>query len=168
MNDQPRVATARNVATIARREYTWRGRSRSFAISTVILVVLAVGVALAPVVIEAIGRSQTADRIAVYPGSAAPSVDVARALESLLDATAGGNVPGSQPTTAAGFDVTDVTDLAAARAAVERGEVKAVIVLSRTSSGDLAYHVYSKLAAFERTSQLIQAAVTTLTIQDRL
>ncbi len=168
MNEGPRVATARNVATIARREYTWRGRSRSFAISTIILVVLAVGVALAPVVIEAIGRSQTADRIAVFEGSAAPSVEVAPALESLLDATAGGNVPGGRQPASAGFDVAAVTDLAAARAAVERGEIKAAIALSRTSSGDLAYHVYSKLAAFERTSQLIQAAVTTLTIQDRL
>ncbi len=88
MSRPTRAATARNVVTIARREYTWRGRSRSFAISTIILVVLAVGVALAPVVIEAIGRSQTADRIAVYEGSAAPSVDIASALESLLDATA--------------------------------------------------------------------------------
>jgi ABC-2 type transport system permease protein len=166
--EQPRSATVRNVATIARREYTWRGRSRSFAISTLILVVLAVGVALAPVIIEAIGRNQTAERIAVYQGSADPSVDVATALESLLDATAGRSGSGSQPSTSAGFAVTAVTDLAAARAEVERGQVKAAIALSRTTSGDLAFHVYSKLAAFERTSQLIQAAVTTLTIQDRL
>ncbi len=168
MSRPTRAATARNVATIARREYTWRGRagrSRSRPSSS----------SSSPSVSRWPRSSSRRSAGARLPtGSPSTRVRLRRRstspapLESLLDATASASVPGSGQPAPAGFDVAAVTDPPAARAEVERGEVKAAIALSRTSSGDLAYHVYSKLAAFERTSQLIEAAVTTLTIQDRL
>ncbi len=168
MNATGPRATVRNILTVARREFTWRGRTRTFAISTAILVVVAVGVALAPVLLRVVNRLDTADRLAVHEGTAAPTVAVAPALEALLNATRDASLQGTQGASPGGFVVTTVTDLAAARADVEAGRLKGVLALERTPAGDLAFTLYSKMQPFERTPQLIQQAVTALTIQDRL
>lgn len=168
MNPTGPRATVRNILTVARREFTWRGRTRTFAISTAILVVVAVGVALAPVLLRVANRFDTADRLAVHEGTAAPTVAVAPALEALLNATRDTSLQGTQGANPGGFIVTTVTDLAAARADVEAGRLKGVLALERTPAGELAFTLYSKMQPFERTPQLIQQAVTALTIQDRL
>lgn len=168
MNPAGLRATLRNILTVARREFTWRGRTRTFAISTAILVVMAVGVALAPVLLRVVNRLDTAHRLAVHEGTAAPTVAVAPALEVLLNATRDASLQGTQGANPGGFIVTTVTDLAAARADVEAGRLKGVLALERTPTGDLAFTLYSKMQPFERTPQLIQQAVTALTIQDRL
>jgi ABC-2 type transport system permease protein len=168
MNPTGPRATVRNILTVARREFTWRGRTRTFAISTAILVVMAVGVALAPVLLRVVSRLDTADRLAVHEGTAAPTVAVAPALEALLNATRDASLQGTQGASPGGFIVTTVTDLAVARADVEAGRLKGVLALERTAAGDLAFTLYSKMQPFERTPQLIQQAVTALTIQDRL
>ncbi len=161
-------STLRNVAVVARREFTWRGRSRTFLFSTLFLVVVAVAVALAPTLLRFVNRLDTSDAIGVYEGTASPSVEFAPALELLLNATTASSVAGSQGANPGGFTVTDVGDLEAARADVTAGKLKAVLALARSSSGDLGYTLYSGMQAFERTPQLIQQAATSLTIQDRL
>jgi ABC-2 type transport system permease protein len=163
-------ATIRNILTIARREYVWRGRTRTFAISTIVLAVMATAVALAPVLLRVVNELGTADRIAVYAGDTKPSVDVATALEALLNAntSAAAGTTGGQSTSRPSFAVSTVTDLAAARANVESGELKALIRLSRAATGDLEFSLYSKLVPYERTAQIIQQASASIAITDRL
>jgi ABC-2 type transport system permease protein len=163
-------ATIRNILTIARREYVWRGRTRTFAISTIVLAVMATAVALAPVLLRVVNELGTADRIAVYAGDTKPSVDVATALEALLNAntSAAAGTTGGQSTSRPSFAVSTVTDLAAARANVESGELKALISLSRAATGDLEFSLYSKLVPYERTAQIIQQASASIAITDRL
>jgi ABC-2 type transport system permease protein len=160
--------TLRNVATVARREYLWRGRSRSFIISTLFLVVVAVAVALAPTIVRFINRLGTAETIAVYSGAVTTSIDYAPALEALMNSTAATGTSGGTDTETEPFTVTDVTDLATARADVGTGELKAVLALERSSAGDIGYTLYTDMMPFERTVQLIQQAATALTVQDRL
>jgi len=163
-------ATLRNVVTIARREYLWRGRSRTFAISTIILAVLATAVALAPTLLRAFNELGTADKIAVYADDANPNVDVAAALSALLNASTASTTgqAAGQPAQHPSYEVSTVTDVAAARAAVESGELKALVTLSRATNGDLAFGVYSKLIPYERTAQIVQQAAASVAITDRL
>lgn len=160
--------TIRNVVVVARREFLWRGRSRTFLFSTLFLVVVGVAVALAPTILRYVNRLDTGQSIGVYPGAAEPSIDFAPALESLLNTTTATSVAGTQGANPGGFKVVDVTDLPAARAEVADGKLKAVLALERSAAGDLGYRLYSAMQPFERTAQLIQQAATALTVQDRL
>lgn len=167
-------STGRNTLAVARREFLWRGHSRAFAIGTAFLVIVSVGVALAPVILRAVNRGGTGERIAVYVGNSAPTVAVAPALQAILNSTAtsapttGANAAGANAAASTEFVVTQVTDPAAARADVEADRAKALLSLSRTSSGELTYTLLSKMQPFERTAQLVQQAVSSITIQDRL
>jgi ABC-2 type transport system permease protein len=160
--------TLRNSLIVARREFTWRARSRTFLISTVFLMVVATAVALAPTIIRYFNRMDAGQTIGVYVGDAAPSVAFAPALEALLDSTsaASGSIAIEKDTGA--FKVVDVPDVSGGRARVQAGELKAVLALRRTAGGDLGYTLYSGMQSFERTPQLIQQAAAALAMQDRL
>ncbi len=160
--------TLRNVTIVARREFLWRGRTRTFLISTLFLVVVAVAVALAPTILRYINRSDTGQTIGVYIGTPEPPVAFAPALEALLNSTRATSVAGTQGAEPGGFTVREATDLATARDDVTAGKAKAVLALERTASGDLAYTLYSDMQPFDRTAQLLQQAATALTVQDRL
>ena len=167
MNRTTLRSTLRNIVVVARREFLWRGQSRAFLFSTLFLVVVAVGVALAPTIVRYVDRLDTGETIAVHTGAAAPEIAFAPALEALLsssDAAAGAG-SGDAPVP---FKVVEVTDLAAARSDVAGGELKAVLALERASSGDLGYTLYTEMLPFERTTQLIRQAATALAVQDRL
>lgn len=157
--------TLRNIVAVARREYLWRGRTRTFVLTTLFLVVVAAGVALAPVVVRYLSEYGPTDRIGVHVGDANPSVDVAAALDRLLNATASTTADGRMQKA---FDVVASPDLAAARADVEAGRMKAVLALEREPDGDLGFTLYAKGLAFERMPQLIRQAATSLVVQDRL
>jgi ABC-2 type transport system permease protein len=169
MNAEGTRSMLRKSLVVARREFLWRGRSRTFVISTVVLVAVAVAVALAPTILRFVNRLDTGDRIAVYVGTTMPSVDMAPALQLLLNATAGQGASGSSTeTSTGGFKVETASDLEAARAEVKTGRLKAVLALQRTASGDLGFQLYSNMMPFDRTAQIIRQAATSLTIQDRL
>jgi ABC-2 type transport system permease protein len=172
MNAEGARSMLRKSLVVARREFLWRGRSRTFVISTVVLVAVAVAVALAPTILRLVNRLDTGDRIAVYVGATAPSVDMAPALELLLNATAEPSPSSASGAPAApstgGFKVETASDLEAARAEVGTGRLKAVLALQRTASGDLGFQLYSSMMPFDRTAQVIRQAVASLTIQDRL
>lgn len=160
--------TLRNSLIVARREFTWRTRSRTFLISTLFLMVVATAVALAPTIIRYFNGMDTGQKIGVVVDDAAPTVAFAPALEALLDSTAAasGGIPVAKDT--GGFTVVDVADVATGRADVQSGDLKAVLALRRTSDGDLGYTLYSAMQSYERTAQLIQQAATALAMQDRL
>ena len=78
--------TLRNVLVVARREYAWRMHSRPFQLATLVLIVVAVGVALSPILLRFVNeRVVSGDRIGVHVDGAMPTVDVVTALDRLLN-----------------------------------------------------------------------------------
>lgn len=159
-------ANLRNILAIARREFVFRGRTRTFRITTVVLVVVGVGLALAPVIIRFIDRGSTGDRIEVSVGISAPNVNVPLALNALLNAPIPGVQASGSMTPAYRVEATD--DVAAARARVIDGSTAALVVLGRTASGDLSFTYFSKDGLASRRAALIQQAAGSIAIQDRL
>lgn len=164
---KPTLSTnLRNIIAVARREFFWRGRTRTFRITTLLLVVVGVGLALAPVIIRYLDRGSTGDRVEVFVGDTKPGVDVPLALNALLNAPTPG-VPvnsGSSPS----FRVEATDDATAARARVVAGSTAALLVLDRSAAGDLTFKLYAKDSIIVRRNQLIQAAASSIAIQDRL
>ncbi|HEU5205840.1 MAG TPA: hypothetical protein VFU17_16230, partial [Candidatus Limnocylindrales bacterium] len=72
-----------NILIVARREFVTRATTRTFLISTLLLVVVAVAVALAPVAIGFFGREGS--RVAVYVGAADMHGDPVAVVEELLN-----------------------------------------------------------------------------------
>ncbi len=80
-----------NIVAVARRELVTRATTRSFIISTIVLVIAAVLMGLAPVAIGYIDRN-TSQTIAVHVGAADLQGDPVATLDAMLNA----------PTTATG------------------------------------------------------------------
>ncbi len=151
-------ATLRNILIVARREFLVRARTRAYRITTVLLVLVGIAVALAPIGIRWFDRgSQT--KIAVV-SSAELSFDPAAALGAFLNAS---NPEGSTP-----FAVSSRASLDEAKASVERGDVSAALAIARGSSGDLAFTLVTKDIATQRIPQFLRLAATSLGTKDRL
>lgn len=155
----------RNIAAVARREYTIRVRTRSFIVGTLLLLLGVVAIAFAPLITTAITRASE-QRIAVHvaaPGLAAnPIATISTQVNASTDA--GAAARDAKPE----FVVSAVPDLAAARRAVIAGEYAAVLEIDRTSSGDLAFTLYTDDNATGRTAALIRQASTSIAVSDRL
>ncbi|TAK02279.1 MAG: ABC transporter permease [Chloroflexota bacterium] len=160
------ATTLRNIVAVARREFLWRGRTRTFKITTLLLVVVGVGLALAPVIIRFIDRGSTGDRIEVVVGDSNPAIDVPGALGLLLNAP----IPGlpTDGDTETDYRVEAAADIEVARERVVDGSTSALLVLDRTAAGDLAFTLYSKDTFLSRTTQLVRQAASSIAIQDRL
>jgi len=160
------AANLRNIMNIARREFMFRGRTRTFRLTTVILVVVGVALALAPVIIQFIDRGSTGERVEVYVGDSKPGVDALVIVDRTLNAPSLGQTttPGARPD----YVIEAATDVEAARAKVVDGGASAVLAIGRTASGDLTFTVYSKDSILARRNQLLQAAVGQVAVQDRL
>jgi ABC-2 type transport system permease protein len=156
----------RNMTAVARREFVWRGRTRVYRLTTALLVVVGIGLALAPVIIRWIDRGSTGDRIEVVVGDAKPGIDFPLVLGLLLNAPAPGATPSAEATPA--FRVEAASDEAAARARVVAGTSSGLLVLGRSAAGDLTFTLYSKDVVVSRQPQLIRQAASSIAIQDRL
>jgi ABC-2 type transport system permease protein len=157
-----------NVVAVARREYLARARTRTFRLTTVLLVIAGLGIALAPVILRAVfgeGKQTTVD---VYIGDSHPAVDVAANVAAVLNAPVTGT--GSTSTTGRpAFRVDTVTDPEAARQRVLSGDVAGVLVVERpTADGDLKFTYVTKETALDRVSPLVYQVATSVTLQDRL
>jgi ABC-2 type transport system permease protein len=161
--------TIPNITAVARREFMSRARTRTYRITTVILVIAGVGLALAPILFRWLEGESTGDRVEVIVGSSAPSLDVPTALGQILNAPTGPTIPvggNDQPR----FVVVSAPSLEAARVDVLAGKALAALALSRATDGsdDLKFDLYSKEGAISRKVQLIRQAAISISIQDRL
>ncbi|HSM38770.1 MAG TPA: ABC transporter permease [Candidatus Limnocylindrales bacterium] len=145
-----------NAWHVARREYTQRVRSRTFAITTAILAVVGLGLGLLPVGIRLIAGDEAARVGLVAP---ADTVQAAQ-LQAILTANAGGQ--------SNGYQVVPVSDEATGRADVRSGDLDGLLTVSRTPDADLAFNFYSDAGATSQTLQAVRSATTQLTIADRL
>jgi ABC-2 type transport system permease protein len=148
-----------NVLTIARREYLVRVRTRSFKVATIFLVVAAVLVTLAPLAVRWLDRDSTA-KVGIYTAATLSFDPIARLDTTVnLPATPGGKGP---------FTFSTVVDPAAGRAAVEKGDLSAVVDVARDPSGDLAFTIVSKDGPTLKIPTLLRQASSVLATTDRL
>ncbi|HZL14840.1 MAG TPA: ABC transporter permease [Verrucomicrobiae bacterium] len=148
-----------NVLTIARREYLVRARTRSFKVATVFLVVAAVLVTLAPLAVRWLDHGSTA-KVGIH-ASATLSFDPIARLDTTINlpATPGGTGP---------FTFSTVSDLAAGRTAVDKGDLSAVVDIARDPAGDLAFTIISKDGPTLRIPTLLRQGSSVLATTDRL
>jgi ABC-2 type transport system permease protein len=122
-----------NAAIIARREYRDRVRGPLYLASTVVLMLLALLVALAPIAIRYMDR-QTVSHVAVLssdPQLASQAVVVADSLLNVNDPAAAG-----EPEERA-YRVAATSDRAGAEQDLRRGQLSALLIVERTSRGGL-------------------------------
>jgi ABC-2 type transport system permease protein len=150
------------IATVARREYLVRVRTRSFVLGTMILVLAIAAMALLPVITRYIDRTET-QKIAVYIAADNIASDPVATLTAILNAPAG--QASSDAAARADFSVSRVTDLAGARQDVVDGRLAAVLAIDRAADGELRFTLYSDDPAASRTALL---ATTSIAIADRL
>ena len=153
-----------NVLAVARREFKTRAMTRTFVIATAFLVVAVVAVAFLPVIVRYVDRNES-QRVAVWTGVTDVGVDPVATIDRLFDGPTGG---GASTAGGVNVDVSSVTDLASARAAVTAGDYEAVLAIERGSSGELEFTLYTNGSSTGRTAQLLQQAATTVAIGDRL
>jgi ABC-2 type transport system permease protein len=162
--------TLPNIVAVARREVFYRIRTRAYRFTTLLLVVAGVALASAPAIITKLTSGGSGDRVEVIVGDSNPSIDVVKAFNSILNASAAsGGVPTNLTADAPpAYDVVAGTDVESARADVVAKTAIAAIVLSRDAAGDLTYQLYSDAGILSRSTQFIQQAAISITIQDRL
>ncbi|MBI2781296.1 MAG: ABC transporter permease [Chloroflexi bacterium] len=163
-----------NVIAVARREYVARGSTRTFKLTTILLVVVGLGIALAPVLFRAVFGEGKQTTIEVVVGDSNPAVDVGSTLGAILNvplgSTAAGGTGGTGGTDAPPkFKVVTVGDAADARARVLAGETAGLLIVGRQASDDdLTFQYVTKESAANRVPQIVRQAVATIAIEDRL
>jgi ABC-2 type transport system permease protein len=156
----PRDPILPNAGIVARREYRDRTRSPLFVASTLILMFLALGVALAPIAIRYFDR-QTVTRIVVIAdddGLATTSVAVADSLLNLPPAGA------DLATWVKPFVLEQVTDANAADRRLEIGEIGGILLVTRLETGQLDVRYRTNGPADGVRSQLVGFAAMAIGI----
>lgn len=122
-----------NAGIVARREYRDRIRSPFFLVSTIVLMALALGVALAPVAIRYLD-SRSVVRVVVVSTDRALATRALQTADSLLNVPPGGV---DQATWKKPFRVELGESKASADALLARGEIRGVLAVERLASGQL-------------------------------
>jgi ABC-2 type transport system permease protein len=159
------MTALRNVAAIARREYTIRVHTRSFLFGTILLVIGVLAIAFAPMIVKAIAGSSE-QKIAVHVSATDVQADPVATLSALVNAST--QTGTATPTAKPEFAVSAVADLAAARRAVIDGQYAAVLEVGRAAGGDLDFTLFTNDNATGRTAGLIRQASTSIGVSDRL
>jgi ABC-2 type transport system permease protein len=123
-----------NAAIVARREYRDRVRSPFFVVSTILLMALALGVAIAPIAIRFVDR-QTVTRIAIVADDDRLAAQAVAITDSMLNVPPAGADPAAWEKA---FQIERATDAAAANIEMDQGLLGGVLRISRLPSGQLA------------------------------
>ncbi len=143
-----------NTTHVARREYGELVRSRLFHVSTIVLIVLAVFVALLPIAIRIVQRGASA-QIAVVASTSELASNTRNVLDGLLNSQGG--------TT---YEVLIESNEADAIQAVDDQRVDAVVVATRAADGRLSFQVHSGETVGDGTIQLLNFGVLSVGILD--
>jgi ABC-2 type transport system permease protein len=121
-----------NALIVARREYRDRTRSRLYIGSTIVLALMAMLVAVAPIVVRAVDRA-TVTRIAIVAADAELGQRAVSVADSLLNSPP----PGATPATWKKPFLVEVADARSAAADLADGSVGGVMLVSRGADGHL-------------------------------
>ncbi len=144
----------RNGRLIARREYLDRVRSRTFLAATVVLVVVAIGLALAPIGIRYIDRGSV-----IRIGILAAEPDLRTKSVAVLDGILNKVPDGADPATwQKPYRFETVADAAAAAREVDQGELRGVLSVVRAPDRGLDFTFRTSGGAGSTTSQVMQFA----------
>ena len=157
-------ADVANIAAFARREFVVRASTRTYLVTTLVLVLAAALTGLAPVAIGALNHDAT--EVAVYVGVADLRADPVATLDALLN-------PKSDRRRRIGrkgnaFTVTRSSDLAAGRAQVTDGKLTALLDVERDAAGQAVFTVYTKERDTSSVAVIGRQAATSIAIADRL
>lgn len=153
-----------NALHVARREYRVRVRSRAFLITTGLLAVAVLILALLPTILTAVGIDRPA-RVAIASADAQLDADPVRIISAVLTAASdpsGGSSNDEAPS------VSSTTDPDAARAEVGAGDLDGLLIISRTDDDELAFEYVTKAGPTSQTRVLVEQAASSLAINERL
>ena len=157
------MSTIPNVVAVARREFDVRIRARSFVFGTVLLVAGVAVIALLPVIVRYIDRSD-ATKVAVVVTADELGTDPVATLTRLLNAPAGGKRdPGAKPD----YVVEQLDEVAAGRKQVIDGSYAALLSIERSPAGELAFTLYTNDTS-GRAESLAWQGANAIAIADRL
>jgi ABC-2 type transport system permease protein len=157
------MSSIANIATVARREYEVRARTRSFLLGTLLLVVGVLAIALLPVIVRVIDR-QDATNIAVVVAADDLATDPVASLTRLLNAPTG-TTP--DPEAAPDYTVTRLDALETGRRDVLDGRYAALFAIERAADGELSFTLYSNDTT-GRSATLAWQAANAIAVADRL
>ncbi len=121
-----------NALIVARREYRDRTRSRLYIGSTIVLALMAMLVAVAPIVVRALDRA-TVTRIAIV----ATDAELGQRAVSVADSLLNSPPPGATPATWKKQFLVEVADAPSAAADLADGSLGGVMLVSRGADGHL-------------------------------
>jgi ABC-2 type transport system permease protein len=159
------MSTIANIAAVARREFTVRVGTRSFVFGTALLILGVVVIALLPVIIRYVDRSD-ATKVAVVVAADDLATDPVATLTTLLNATM--TTADADPTEEPDFVVTALDDVDSAREQVMSGTYASLLGIERDASGELAFTLYTNENATGRTAALVRQASNAIAVSDRL
>ncbi len=163
-----------NVFAVARREYLARGRTRTFKLSTVVLVLIGIAAALSPLIFRYLDRGGgAATTIEVWVGDANPAVDVVAGLATFMNTEPGTGAGGGTPPAVPKYKIVAADGLEAARARVVDGDSVGLLVLSRAPVIDpplnpISFEYVTKQSKSDRLPNLIYQAAAQIAVQDQL
>ncbi len=151
-----------NALIVARREYRDRVRSPFFVVSTILLMALALGVAIAPIAIRFVDR-QTVTRIAIVADDDRLAAQAVAITDSMLNIPPAGSDPAAWEKA---FEIERATDGAAADIELEQGAIGGVLRVTKLPSGQLAINFRTNGSPDGVRSQLIGFAALGIGIFD--
>jgi len=158
-----------NALHVARREYLFRVRGRTFVISTALLAIAVAAVTMVPTILGAVGVGDPPE-VAVHVAADDLATDPIVAIQAVL--IAGGGSVGEEPAPDGESEerarVTRADDPEAAADAVRAEELDGLLTITRGASGDLAFEYLSGSGPTDQTRVLITQAANAMTIADRL
>jgi ABC-2 type transport system permease protein len=166
-----------NVVAVAHREYVVRARTRTFRLTTVLLVFVALGVSLAPLLFRWLDRNTGPTVVEVSIGDSNPAANVPLSVGATLNADplagVGGAAASPAPSTAPAppkYVVNLVTDPEAAKTRVADGKSAGLLVVTRdATTKDLAFqYVTNDGSITDRVAAAVRQAATIVAQQDQL
>ena len=125
-----------NAWLIANREFRERVRTRLFGVSTLLLALLAVGIAMTPIIIRAADRGSTT-RIAVVTSEDHLANEIVAIMGGALNATAAGSSQANPYTLIRAGSADTIAE------AVSRGEYNGALIATREPSGFISFQFIS-------------------------
>ena len=160
-----------NALHIARREYLFRVRGRTFVITTALLAVAVAAMTLLPTLLGTFGVGEPSE-IAVHVDAENLSEDPVTAIQLVLaagiDLGGGGEPDPEAPPSEPRATVVRTDDPQAAAADVRSEELDGLLTITRNEDGDLAFDYLTDASPTDQTRILVTQAATALTIADRL